>query len=348
MQNFLNEIQLAEKQIESSYQDLRTFAFQLCDEVMKNGTGSDIVIAPSLKSAVEEALKDKNALVESLNNSKSDSTTLEDSKLQVGDLKKRLDEIEKKIRELKKTLGAIAFERSQAEDADQRLKELFKGEVEKYKTISQNRNSESIFSKTIAKVKYSQYIKKQDNTFISLFNLLDSNKLLKTIKSPRSEDLINEYQKLSKKREIIKKRLKSRQNQVDNLMSNYQDDSVTILEESLKDAESSYEEACISYGLFLFDNGSKWINASTQDQLLDLMTQMLQTQRYIDSQTEYIKKCRSMLVLDDYSAIIHENEKKISSLKKEIARINDQISDIEKENLNLRQKIKKLGGLDEW
>ena len=161
MQNFLNEIQLAEKQIESSYQDLRTFAFQLCDEVMKNGTGSDIVIAPSLKSAVEEALKDKNALVESLNNSKSDSTTLEDSKLQVGDLKKRLDEIEKKIRELKKTLGAIAFERSQAEDADQRLKELFKGEVEKYKTISQNRNSESIFSKTIAKVKYSQYIKKQ-------------------------------------------------------------------------------------------------------------------------------------------------------------------------------------------
>ncbi len=138
MQNFLNEIQLAEKQIESSYQDLRTFAFQLCDEVMKNGTGSDIVIAPSLKSAVEEALKDKNALVESLNNSKSDSTTLEDSKLQVGDLKKRLDEIEKKIRELKKTLGAIAFERSQAEDADQRLKELFKGEVEKYKTISSN------------------------------------------------------------------------------------------------------------------------------------------------------------------------------------------------------------------
>ena len=282
-----------------------------------------------------------------LNNSKSDSNTLEDSKQQVGDLKKRLDEIEKKIRELKKTLGAIAFERSQAEDADQRLKELFKGEVEKYKTISQNRNSESIFSKTIAKVKYSQYIKKQDNTFISLFNLLDSNKLLKTIKSPRSEDLINEYQKLSKKREIIKKRLKSRQNQVDNLMSNYQDDSITILEESLKDAESSYEEACISYGLFLFDNGSKWINASTQDQLLDLMTQMLQTQRYIDSQTEYIKKCRSMLVLDDYSAIIHENEKKISSLKKEIARINDQISDIEKENINLRQKIKKLGGLDE-
>ena len=54
-----------------------------------------------------------------------------------------------------------------------------------------------------------------------------------------------------------------------------------------------------------------------------------------------------MLVLDDYSAIIHENEKKISSLKKEIARINDQISDIEKENINLRQKIKKLGGLDE-
>lgn len=347
MQNFLNEIQLAEKQIESSYQDLRTFAFQLCDEVMKNGTGSDIVIAPSLKSAVEEALNDKNALVESLKNTKSDSTTLEDSKLQVGDLKKRLDEIEKKIRELKKTLGAIAFERCQADDADKRLKELFKEEVEKYKTLSQNRNCDSIFSKTIAKVKYSQYIKKQDNTFINLFNLLDSNKLLKTIRSPRSEDLINEYQKLSKKREIIKKRLKSRQNQVDNLMSSYQDDSITILEESLKDAESSYQEACISYGLFLFDNGSKWINASTQDQLLDLMTQMLQTQRYIDSQTEYIKKCRSMLVLDDYSAIIHENEKKISSLKKEISRINDQIGDIEKENLILRQKIKKLGGLDE-
>ena len=75
----------------------------------------------------------------------------------------------------------------------------------------------------------------------------------------------------------------------------------------------------------------------------------------------YLAQSRKSLEMDipfDYWSIIEveklfrknlvdENEKKISSLKKEIARINDQISDIEKENINLRQKIKKLGGLDE-
>ena len=76
MQHILSEITSAEKRIDSSYHDLRTFAFQLCDEVMKNGTGSDIVIAPSLKGAVESALKEKNSLVDALNNSKSEIDNL--------------------------------------------------------------------------------------------------------------------------------------------------------------------------------------------------------------------------------------------------------------------------------
>ena len=116
---------------------------------------------------------------------------------------------------------------------------------------------------------------------------------------------------------------------------------------SLKNAESSYEEACISYGLFLFDNGSKWICANTTDKCLDLMTQMLQTQRYIDSQHVFIKKCRAMILQDDYSAMINQNDKKIASLKKEISRINDQIAEIENENNALRLKIAKLESSNE-
>lgn len=343
MQHILSEITSAEKRIDSSYHDLRTFAFQLCDEVMKNGTGSDIVIAPSLKGAVESALKEKNSLVDALNNSKSEIDNLENSKLKVSDLKKRLESNEKKLKDIKRVLGAIAFERAQAEDCDSRLFELLKDDVENFKLLSQKRSEGSF----IASLRYRKFIKHQDNDFIRIFDILDKNKLLKTIRSERSEALISDYQKLSKKQEIIKRRLKSRQNEVDSLMNIHADDGVEELEENLKNAESSYEEACISYGLFLFDNGSKWICANTTDRCLDLMTQMLQTQRYIDSQHVFIKKCRAMILQDDYSAMINQNDKKIASLKKEISRINDQIAEIENENNALRLKIAKLESSNE-
>ena len=347
MQNILSEITLAEKRIDSSYHDLRTFAFQLCDEVMRNGTGSDIVIAPTLKSAVESALNEKNSLVDALNNSKNETLSLENSKLRVSDFKQRLEENEKKIRDIKRVLGAIAFERAQAQECDQRLIDLLKDDVEKFKALSNKRYEGSCFSKFIALLKYKKYIKSQDSDFIRIFDIVDKNKLLKTIRSERSEALINDYQKLAKKQEIIKRRLKSRQNEVDNLISNIPDDSVEVLQENLKNAESGYEEACISYGLFLFDNGSKWICANTSDKCLDLMTQMLQTQRYIDSQHSYIKRCRAMILQDDYSAMIGENDKKIASLRKEIARINDQIAEIENENKALKIKISKLESSNE-
>lgn len=347
MQNILSEITSAEKRIDSSYHDLRTFAFQLCDEVMKNGTGSDIVIAPTLKGAVESALLEKNSIFDALNNSKNEIDSLESSKLKVSDLKKRLEENEKKIKDIKRVLGAIAFERAQAEECDQRLLDLLKDEIENFKILSQKRFEGSFFSKFFAKLKYRKVIKSQDSDFIRFFDIVDKNKLLKTIRSERSEALINDYQKLSKKQEIIKRRLKSRQSEVDSLKNSHTDDSVEVLQDNLKNAESSYEEACISYGLFLFDNGSKWICANTSEKCLDLMTQMLQTQRYIESQHSYIKKCRAMILQDDYSAMIGENDKKIASLKKEIARINDQIAEIENENSALTIKISKLESSNE-
>ena len=103
------------------------------------------------------------------------------------------------------------------------------------------------------------------------------------MRSPRAEALLQEYQKLRKKEDSIRKRLKRRESEVESLEINGQEDSVRALEERLRDAGNNYEEACINYGLFLFENGQKWINEKTSDQVLDMISQMLQTQRYIDT-----------------------------------------------------------------
>ena len=188
---------------------------------------------------------------------------------------------------------------------------------------------------------------RREREFVSAFDTLEKERLLRTVRSPRAEALLQEYQKLRKKEDSIRKRLKRRVSEVESLESNGQEDSIRALEERLRDAGNNYEEACINYGLFLFDNGQKWINEKTSDQVLDMISQMLQTQRYIDTQQEFIKKCRAHLVQDDYQAIISENEKKIASLRKEIGRIEQQIADIENENTLIRARIRKLGAEDE-
>lgn len=347
MQNVLSEIEAAEKRIESSYQDLRNFAFSLCDSVMKTGTGSGIIIAPTLRSAVTSALAERTSAEEALKSRCSDIDTLESSKGRVTDLKDRLEQTDSRIREIKRVFGAIALERAEAEDADDRLKAALRPYTDQLKLRAEKKNSSNVFIRFSAGVGDAVLKGRREREFVSAFDTLEKERLLRTVRSPRAEALLQEYQKLRKKEDSIRKRLKRRVSEVEILESNGQEDSIRALEERLRDAGNNYEEACINYGLFLFDNGQKWINEKTSDQVLDMISQMLQTQRYIDTQQEFIKKCRAHLVQDDYQAIISENEKKIASLRKEIGRIEQQIADIENENTLIRARIRKLGAEDE-
>ena len=347
MQNVLSEIEAAEKRIESSYQDLRNFAFSLCDSVMKTGTGSGIIIAPTLRSAVTSALAERTSAEEALKSRCSDIDTLESSKGRVTDLKGRLEQTDSRIREIKRVFGAIALERAEADDADDRLKAALRPYTDQLKLRAEKKNSSNVFIRFSAGVGDAVLKGRREREFVSAFDTLEKERLLRTVRSPRAEALLQEYQKLRKKEDSIRKRLKRRVSEVESLESNGQEDSVRALEERLRDAGNNYEEACINYGLFLFDNGQKWINEKTSDQVLDMISQMLQTQRYIDTQQEFIKKCRAHLVQDDYQAIISENEKKIASLRKEIGRIEQQIADIENENTLIRARIRKLGAEDE-
>ncbi|MGN0906915.1 MAG: hypothetical protein ACI4NM_07190 [Bullifex sp.] len=347
MQNVLSEIEAAEKRIESSYQDLRNFAFSLCDGVMKEGTGSGIIIAPTLRNAVKAAMAEKQSAEEALRNRCSDIDSLESSKVRVSDLKQRLDSSTERIREIKRVFGAIALERAEASDADPKVKTVLQPYTDACRARAEKKNSSNVFVRFTAGVSDSLLKSRREREFIAVFDTLENARLLKAVRSPRAEALLQEYQKLKKKEETIKKRLRRRESEVENLESSGQEDSVRTLEERLRDAGNNYEEACINYGLFLFDNGQKWINEKTSDRILDMISQMLQTQRYIESQQEYIRKCRAHLVQDDYSAIIAQNEKKIASLRKEIERIEQQISDIENENALIRGRIRKLGAEDE-
>ncbi len=347
MQNVLSEIEAAEKRIESSYQDLRNFAFSLCDGMMKESDGSGIIIAPTLRSAVTAALAEKESADEALKSRCSDIDFLESSKVRVSDLKERLAQTTERIKEIKRVFGAIALERSEAADADARVKEALKSYTDSNRARSEKKNSSNVFIRLTAGLSDAVMKSRREREFVSAFDTLEKARLLKAVRSPRAEALLQEYQKLKKKEDTIRKRLKRRENEVESLESNGQEDSLKTLQERLRDAESNYEEACINYGLFLFDNGQKWVSEKTPDSILDTISQMLQTQRYIDSQQEYIKKCRAHLVQDDYAAIINQNEKKIASLRKEIARIEQQISDIENENALIRGRIRKLGAGDE-
>lgn len=102
------------------------------------------------------------------------------------------------------------------------------------------------------------------------------------------------------------------------------------------------EEALVSYGSYLYDKGSEWIDKDTPSEILDTLEALLHLHNEHDSILSEKDRLDREAKADDYRAMIESEEGKIMVLEKEKERIDREIAEIRNEIDVLRNKIERL------
>lgn len=98
------------------------------------------------------------------------------------------------------------------------------------------------------------------------------------------------------------------------------------------------DEAHLAYGSYLFENGEKWVNESTPDEVLDIISSILGTESAIKERDEKDRKRVNSLRAEEIDALIRENILHIKALEEEKGRIDAKIEAIRRENSSLEEE----------
>lgn len=98
------------------------------------------------------------------------------------------------------------------------------------------------------------------------------------------------------------------------------------------------DEAHLAYGSYLFESGEKWVNESTPDEVLDIISSILETESAIKERDEKDRKRVNCLRAEEIDALIRENSLHIKALEQEKGRIDAKIEAIRRENSSLEEE----------
>lgn len=112
--------------------------------------------------------------------------------------------------------------------------------------------------------------------------------------------------------------------------------------ERIRELQKSEEEALVSYGSYLYDKGSEWIDKDTPSIILDVLEDLLHLHNEQDAALAEKDRLEREAKADDYRAMIESSEGQILVLEKEKERIEREIAEINKEIDALRSKIDRL------
>lgn len=98
------------------------------------------------------------------------------------------------------------------------------------------------------------------------------------------------------------------------------------------------DEAHLAYGSYLFESGEKWVNESTPDEVLDIISSILETESAIKERDEKDREKVNSLRAEEIDALIRENILHIKALEEEKGRIDAKIEAIRRENSSLEEE----------
>lgn len=98
------------------------------------------------------------------------------------------------------------------------------------------------------------------------------------------------------------------------------------------------DEAHLAYGCYLFESGEKWVNESTPEEVLDIISSILETESAIKERDEKDREKVNSLRAEEIDALIRENILHIKALEEEKRRIDEKIEALNRENSSLEEE----------
>ena len=108
---------------------------------------------------------------------------------------------------------------------------------------------------------------------------------------------------------------------------------------NLANLRAEEEKKFISFGYYLYENGSEWVSEDTPPEILDALQALLTEHDRYNALLDKRKILKKKERVDGVKAMIESEEKKIRILEAEKARIESEIESINEEIARLRIRL---------
>lgn len=336
MDSVKSRIEEIQKDMDASYNELRSLALRLASAACADENEEISLIAPTLRTAFISARDNFNSI--------------KSRKLQMDELRARLSEgeeslsrlqreknsTERKLRELEVLIGAVAFAQADSPSCDPEVEKALSPFTSYSRSLYEEtqRKGPVAFA---AKVRLALYQKNQGSVFSQCFSTLRDKNLLFHLSGEKAGEYLETYSSLSSSYSLLCQDVESRKHRLS--ASQMETSGSDEIRKDYAHFENEMKEAGTSYGLYLFDNGYKWINQNTGEEYLNIVERMLELNNHIESCRSEIDRQKEYSAISDFLSMIDFNNRKISDLREEIRTINEQIARIDDENRSIRRKI---------
>ena len=331
MDGISKEIFENEQKIESNFALYREKAKTLGLLALSDKEKLDILIGNSLLNELINSKQSHDAVKEIAEQREALEASIKEETKKADRSKSKVVELEKKKKEILSRLGAVALVQAQSDVACPEIAALLKDTIEEEKKAFAMSNSQSFLTKIKGRLKLKKIQKHQAKRVYNIGLLLDQKGIAYKVNGENGNSFALSLDKINRE-------LNFHKGKVEHLTKNLEikaDEQLTAIndKEQLEEAELKLNEAAISYGIYLFENGSKWIGENTPDQELDLLSEMLVLQNEREALEARIKECHKEISIDELSLLISNDKKKIERLliekhkiEEEIEKINEHIS----------------------
>ncbi len=245
-------------------------------------------------------------------------------------------------RRLSIRLGAMIYEECSFSLLDKDFFRVVYDDVEADRRLEKT-SDDSFFSRIFGTGKAKMRKLGEESRFISYASIALASS--RPLGSDSANALLADLVKLREQRKKIDEEITALESRLENEKERAKNAEHEILEGNgkitgLKKAE---EDAFVSYGSYLYDRGSEWIDKDTPSEILDVLESLLRLHGDWDSVIADKDRVEREAKADDYRAMIESEEGKIMVLEKEKERIDREIDEIKGEIDVLRNKIERLG-----
>lgn len=336
MDSVKSRIDEIQKDMDGTWSELRRQACRLASLATHLEDGPVTLISPSLRTSFLEAERSFNQ-VDGRKKARDElARHLSEGQEKVSRLQRERTESRRRLAQLKVQIGALAFAQAESPVCDKDVSAALSPFLAEHRRLVESSQASGLVG-AMGRFRLSMYGKGQEKVFSSCFDTLFEKGLLDRLVGDKARDLLDAYLALSSSYEALDSDIEARSHRLSaGRMELDEDDD---LDRRFRQARDDADEAGVSYGMYLFDNGSKWIGPDTPDSFLDCVQSMLALNEHIEECQRNIEREKEYSAIADFSSMIEFNDGKIRELRSEIERINGEIASIEEDNRSLRRKI---------
>ena len=249
MDSVKSRIEEIQKDMDASYNELRSLALRLAGAACADDNEDISLIAPTLRTAFISARDNFNSIKSRKLQMDELRTRLSEGEESLSRLQKEKNSTERKLRELEVLIGAVAFAQADSPSCDPEVEKALSPFTSYSRSLYEETQKKGPVA-FAAKVRLAFYQKNQGSVFSQCFSTLRDKNLLFHLSGEKAGEYLETYSSLSSSYSLLCQDVESRKHRLS--ASQMETSGSDEIRKDYAHFENEMKEAGTSYGLYLF------------------------------------------------------------------------------------------------